>query len=246
MRSRLLVANWKMNGSLAANEILLSGIQSQDTSGCALAVCVPAPYFSQCQSALKESNVTWGAQDISAHGAGAYTGEVSVSMLRDFGCRYALVGHSERRMYHGETDEIVAAKVRRALDNGVTPIVCVGETQVEHKENRTEEVVLRQLTAALEAIGASDLHRIVVAYEPVWAIGTGETATPEIAQDVHHLLRKKLAERNENAARQVNILYGGSMRPDNARELFEMPDIDGGLVGGASLNAIDFLAIAKS
>lgn len=247
MRHKLIVGNWKMNGSLAANGILLAGIKSAPVaSSCTLAVCVPAPYLAQCQSELTGTSIAWGAQEVSAHGAGAFTGEISVGMLRDFGCRYVLIGHSERRLYHGENDEIVAEKVKRALVNSVTPIVCVGETLEEREAGQTSEVVSRQLETVLEAIGASDIPRIVVAYEPVWAIGTGKTATPQMAQDVHGLLRTKLAERNQAAAQQVNILYGGSMRPDNARELLQMPDIDGGLIGGASLNAADFVAIANA
>ena len=247
MRPKLIVGNWKMNGSLAANSILLSGIKmAAVTTGSQLAVCVPAPYLPQCQAELADSAVAWGAQDVSAHDAGAFTGEISVTMLRDFGCRYVLIGHSERRTYHGESDQSVAEKVQRALVNGVTPIVCVGETLEEREAGQTEEVVLRQLGAVLDAIGASDVPRIVVAYEPVWAIGTGKTATPQMAQEVHALLRARLAERNQQAARQINILYGGSMRPDNAGELLHMPDIDGGLIGGASLNAADFVAIANA
>lgn len=247
MRQKLIVGNWKMNGSLAANNVLLSGIKAASiTSDSKLAVCVPSPYLSQCQTELTGSDIAWGAQDVSAHGAGAFTGEVSVAMLRDFGCRYVLVGHSERRTYHGETDQMVAEKVKRALVNGVTPIVCVGETLDEREAELTEEVVTRQIEAVLDVIGASDIPRIVVAYEPVWAIGTGKTATPQMAQEVHGMLRAKLAERNPSAAREVNILYGGSMRPDNADDLLHMPDIDGGLIGGASLNANDFVAIANA
>ncbi len=247
MRPKLIVGNWKMNGSLAANSVLLSGIKAATvTADCQLAVCVPSPYLGQCQTELAGSAIAWGAQDVSAHGAGAFTGEISVAMLRDFGCRYVLVGHSERRSYHGENDQVVAEKVKRTLVNGVIPIVCVGETLEEREAGLTEEVVLRQLQTVLDAIDAGDIPRIVLAYEPVWAIGTGKTATPQMAQEVHRLLRTKLAERNPSAAGQVSILYGGSMRPDNARELLHMPDIDGGLIGGASLNAADFVAIANA
>jgi len=247
MRHKLLVGNWKMNGSLAANVILLNGLKAAilkpDRD---IAVCVPAPYLAQCQSELSGSRIGWGAQDVSAHDAGAYTGEISVSMLRDFGCRFVIVGHSERRIYHGESDVMVAEKVQRALANGVTPIVCLGETLAEREAGKTAMVVCRQLDAVLAASGADDILGMVLAYEPVWAIGTGRTATPQMAQEVHALLRAQLAEKNPHAAGRVHILYGGSMRPDNALELLQMPDIDGGLIGGASLNAADFLAIADA
>ncbi len=247
MRHKLLVGNWKMNGSLAANAILLGGIKAASLrADREIAVCVPAPYLSQCQSELKGTRITWGAQDVSAHDAGAYTGEISVAMLRDFGCRFVIVGHSERRAYHGETDQLVAEKVMRALSNGVIPIVCLGETLAEREAGKTGDVVSRQLDAVLAVIGADDMLGMVLAYEPVWAIGTGRTATPQMAQDVHALLRARLTEKNPHVADRVHILYGGSMRPDNARELLQMPDIDGGLIGGASLNAENFLAIADA
>lgn len=247
MRHKLLVGNWKMNGSLAANAILLDGIKAASLNAeCDIAVCVPAPYLAQCQSKLQGTHISWGAQDVSAHDAGAYTGEISVAMLRDFGCRFVIVGHSERRRYHGETDETVAEKAKRALSNGVMPIVCLGETLDERTAGKTSVVVSRQLEAVLAVIGADDMLGMVLAYEPVWAIGTGKTATPEMAQEVHALLRAKLSEKNPQVADRMHILYGGSMRPDNARELLQMPDIDGGLIGGASLNAEDFLAIANA
>lgn len=247
MRHKLLVGNWKMNGSLAANEILLGGIKTASLrADREIAVCVPAPYLAQCQSELKGTRIAWGAQDVSAHDAGAYTGEISVAMLRDFGCRFVIVGHSERRAYHGETDQTVAEKVMRALSNGVIPIVCLGETLAEREAGKTGDVVSRQLDAVLAVIGADDMLGMVLAYEPVWAIGTGMTATPQMAQDVHALLRARLTEKNPHVADRVHILYGGSMRPDNARELLQMHDIDGGLIGGASLNAENFLAIADA
>ncbi len=246
MRTPLIAGNWKMNGSLASNAALLDGVRAGAAGLKAeLAVCVPAPYLAQVQSALAGSGVNWGAQDLSVHDSGAYTGEVSAAMLGDFACRYVIVGHSERRSYHGETDELVAQKAVRALSAGLVPIVCVGETLAEREQGATDAVVVRQLKPVLEAVGA-DLAKIVVAYEPVWAIGTGKTATPDMAQQVHELIRATLAQADAAAAATVRILYGGSMKPDNAGELLAKPDIDGGLIGGASLKAMDFLAIAKA
>lgn len=243
MRRKLIAGNWKMNGSLAANDVLLNALKAElGQPACDVAVCVPAPYLAQCQSTLSGSPIAWGGQDISVHQSGAYTGEVSGAMFADFGCRYVIVGHSERRTYHGETDGLVAQKTVSALNAGVMPIVCVGETLVERESGQTDAVVGRQVDAVLAAISAEDLGRIVVAYEPVWAIGTGKTATPQMAQDVHAMLRARLAEKSVSAE-NVRVLYGGSMKPDNAGELLAMPDIDGGLIGGASLKAADFLAI---
>jgi triosephosphate isomerase len=246
MRTILIAGNWKMNGSLASNAGLLAGVRAGAASSTAqLAVCVPAPYLAQAQAALSGSAVAWGAQDVSVHEAGAYTGEVSAAMLGDFGCAYVIVGHSERRSYHGESDELVAQKATRVLASGMVPIVCVGETLAEREQGATDAVVIRQLKAVLEAVG-QQLGKIVIAYEPVWAIGTGKTATPEMAQQVHELIRKTLAQYDAAAAQRVQVLYGGSMKPDNARDLLAMPDIDGGLIGGASLKAADFLAIAQA
>jgi len=236
-----------MNGSLVANAALLAEIKAGLAApACDIAVCAPAPYLAQCQAELAGSAIAWGAQDVSAHAAGAYTGEVAVGMLKDFACRYVIVGHSERRAYHAESDELVAQKALRALQAGVVPIVCVGETLAEREAGQTDAVVGRQLAAVLDVLDAADLARIVVAYEPVWAIGTGKTATPQMAQDVHSALRAKLAGKNPTAAVEVKILYGGSMKPDNAAELLAMPDIDGGLIGGAALKAVDFLAIVAA
>lgn len=246
MRATLIAGNWKMNGSLASNAGLLDGVRAGAASSKAqLAVCVPAPYLAQAQAALAGSAVAWGAQDVSVHESGAYTGEVSAAMLGDFGCTFAIVGHSERRSYHGESDELVAQKAMRALAAGLVPIVCVGETLAEREQGATDAVVIRQLAPVLDAVGPQ-LAKIVIAYEPVWAIGTGKTATPEMAQQVHELIRRTLAQRDAAAAQQVQILYGGSMKPDNAKDLLAMPDIDGGLIGGASLKAADFLAIAQA
>lgn len=244
MRSKLVVGNWKMNGGLAANAELLGEITSGWTRlpGRELAVCVPYPYLMQAQAALSSTAVAWGAQDVSEHAAGAYTGEVSAGMLVEFGCRYAIVGHSERRAYFCDSDGVVAAKAKAALSAGITPIVCVGETLAEREAGTTEAVVLRQIDAVLEKVG-QDASRMVVAYEPVWAIGTGRTATPVEAEAVHATLRARLAKAG---AEEVRLLYGGSVKPDNAEALFGMADIDGGLIGGASLKSTEFLAIAHA
>jgi triosephosphate isomerase len=242
MKKKLIAGNWKMNGSLATNEslvkALLAGLSAQP---CDVALCVPAVYLAQLQALVAGSRIDLGAQDISMHDSGAYTGEVSGAMLKEFGVRYAIVGHSERRQYHGETDQVVAAKARTALASGVTPIVCVGETLAERDANRTEEVVKRQLAAVIHANGHC-ISEIVVAYEPVWAIGTGKTTSPEQAQQVHGVLRAQLKAASAQAER-IHILYGGSMNAANAAQLLAQPDIDGGLVGGASLKAPDFLSI---
>ncbi|MFZ2294719.1 MAG: triose-phosphate isomerase [Polaromonas sp.] len=244
---KLIAGNWKMNGSLAANEELLAALAQglAVTPSCEIALCVPAPYLAQIQ-ALKSvhsslSPIDVGAQDVSAHASGAYTGEISAAMLKDLGCRYAIVGHSERRQYHGENDAQVADKARAALAAGITPIVCVGETLAERDAGRTEEVVKRQLAAVIHANGHC-ISEVVVAYEPVWAIGTGKTASPEEAQAVHAVLRAQLKAATDQSAR-VKILYGGSMNAANAASLLAQPDIDGGLIGGASLKAPDFLKI---
>jgi triosephosphate isomerase len=242
---KLIAGNWKMNGSLAANEALvqamLAGIGSPKAD---VALCAPAPYLSQLQSLLNGSPIAWGSQDVSAHEQGAFTGEVSAAMLRDFACRYAIVGHSERRQYHGETDAVVAEKAQRALAAGITPIVCVGETLAEREAGMTEEVVKRQLAAVIHLVGHC-ITEIVVAYEPVWAIGTGKTATPEQAQAVHAVLRAQLKAATPHPER-IQILYGGSMNAANAATLLAQPDIDGGLIGGASLKAPDFLQIVAA
>jgi triosephosphate isomerase len=244
MRRKLVVGNWKMNGSRAANAALLSGISAGlGDAAAACAVCPPAPYLAQCETVLSGTPVAWGAQDVSAHAAGAYTGEVSAAMLADFACRYVIVGHSERRACHAESSELVAKKAVAALGAGLTPIVCVGESLAEREGGHTVAVVSTQLAAVLALLDAAAVARIVLAYEPVWAIGTGKTATPEMAQEVHAQLRAQLKEKNAAAADTVQILYGGSMKPDNARELMAQPDIDGGLIGGAALKAADFLAI---
>jgi triosephosphate isomerase (TIM) len=244
---KLIAGNWKMNGSLAGNEALVKAMLAglgNAVPAADMALCAPAPYLAQLQALLQGSAIAWGAQDVSGHEQGAYTGEVSVAMLKDFACRYAIVGHSERRQYHGETDVLVAAKAQRALAGGVTPIVCVGETLAEREAGQTEAVVKRQLAAVIHAV-AHCTSEIVVAYEPVWAIGTGKTASPEQAQQVHAVLRAQLSAATQHPER-VHILYGGSMNAANAASLLAQPDIDGGLIGGASLKAADFLQIVAS
>jgi triosephosphate isomerase len=244
MRPKLIVGNWKMNGSRAGNAALLAGIAAGlEGAKASCAVCVPAPYLQQCEDTLKGGPIAWGAQDVSAWPAGAYTGEVCAKMLADFGCRYVIVGHSERRAYHCESNGLVAKKALAALEEGLTPIVCVGETLEQREAGQTFDVVGAQLDAVLELLPANAVAKIVVAYEPVWAIGTGRTATPAMAQEVHASLREQLRARNGEAADGVAILYGGSMKPENAAELLAQPDIDGGLIGGAALKAQDFLAI---
>jgi triosephosphate isomerase len=243
-RRKLVVGNWKMHGSHAANAELLQGILAGGPTNADLAVCVPFPYLSEVAVTLANSAVAWGSQDVSAHEQGAYTGEVSATMLREFGCRYAIVGHSERRSYHGESDQAVADKAKAALGKGITPIVCVGETLAQREAGETEAVVKRQLSAVIHTLGHC-VGEMVVAYEPVWAIGTGKVATPEQAQAVHALLRAQLRAATPQAD-TMKILYGGSMKPDNAPTLLSQPDIDGGLIGGAALKAADFLAIARA
>jgi triosephosphate isomerase len=244
-QAKLMVGNWKMHGSLAANASLLSELLSgMGGVNCLAAVCVPATHLAQAQSLLAGSALALGAQDVSAHESGAYTGEVSAAMLRDFAVRYVIVGHSERRQFHGETDTVVAHKAQRALATGITPIVCVGESLAEHEAGQTEAVVKRQLAAVIHTNGHC-ISEIVVAYEPVWAIGTGLTATPEQAQGVHAVLRAQLQAATAQADR-VSILYGGSMNAANAADLLAQPDVDGGLIGGASLKASDFLSMLKA
>ena len=241
MRTPLVAGNWKMHGNRASNRALLdavlAGIESLDGVECA--VCVPFPYLGEVAERLAKTRLAWGAQNLSEHAQGAFTGEVSAPMLAEFGCRYVLVGHSERRQLFGETDATVAAKYAAALAQGVKPVLCVGETLAEREAGRTEEVVGRQLQAALDLNGIKSFENAVVAYEPVWAIGTGRTSKPEQAQEVHFFLRKKLHQ-------GTRLLYGGSVKPDNAAALFSMRDVDGGLIGGASLAAGDFIAVVQA
>jgi triosephosphate isomerase len=232
--SRLVAGNWKMHGSRASIAALLDALVEENPSGCA--VCAPFPYLAQVAERLRGSRIAWGAQNVSEHAQGAYTGEVSAAMLAEFGCCYVIVGHSERRHIFGESDAQVAAKFAAVRGAGMTPILCVGETLEEREAGRTEQVVARQLDVVLQK---STFTGAVLAYEPVWAIGTGRNATPEQAQAVHAFLRRKLSP-------DTLILYGGSVKPQNAAEIFAMPDVDGGLIGGASLVAKDFLDIVKA
>lgn len=245
MRRSMVAGNWKMHGSLQANgERLGALVAAAPRAACDVAVCVPFPYLAQAQALLDACGIALGAQDCSMHEQGAYTGEVSAGMLRDFGCRYVIVGHSERRALHGESDAAVAAKAGRALGCGLTPIVCVGETLAQREQGQTEAVVGSQLETVLHLLGAP-ASGIVLAYEPVWAIGTGRSASAAQAQEVHAFLRAR-ARHHAIDAEALRILYGGSVKPDNAAELFAQPDIDGGLIGGASLQAADFLAIVTA
>ena len=237
-----------MCGALAQNEALLNaltaGMAQMPRVGCA--VCVPFPYLVQTQQLLRDTPIKWGAQDVHQLDTGAYTGEVSASMLCDFGCHYVLVGHSERRSLYGESSQLVAEKFAAAQKAGLIPILCIGETLAQREEGVTEAVVAEQLDAVISRLGVQALHNAVVAYEPVWAIGTGKTASPEQAQAVHAFIRQRVAGHDGQIAGSLCILYGGSVKAGNAAQLFSMPDIDGGLVGGASLVAEDFLAICKA
>ena len=237
-----------MHGDEASNRALVSGIieGAPNAENVSLLVCPPYPYLASVAGQLQGSNVGLGAQNVSEHETGAYTGEVAPAMLRDVGCGYAIVGHSERRTLYGETSEQVAEKMAAALAEGLIPILCVGETLEQRESGSTEQVVAEQLVAAIERNGIAAVGSSVIAYEPVWAIGTGKTATPEQAQDVHRYIRSVLAQHDASVAEKVQILYGGSVKGDNAAGLFGMPDIDGGLIGGASLKAADFLAIARA
>ncbi|MDR5878360.1 triose-phosphate isomerase [Caballeronia sp. LZ032] len=247
-RAKLVVGNWKMHGRISENAALLTEVAAGASAlqkDVRVGVCVPCPYLAQSQALLGGSVVKWGVQDVSAHAGGAYTGEVAAEMAVDFGVTYAIVGHSERRAYHRESPELVGAKTLRALEAGLTPIVCVGETLEERESGATEQVIGTQLDAVLALLSEEQAAGIVVAYEPVWAIGTGKTAQPEQAQAVHAFLRRKLQEKGAAVANAL-LLYGGSVKPDNARELFAQGDIDGGLIGGASLKSKDFLAICRA
>ncbi len=248
MRRRLVAGNWKMHGSAERNQTLLEGLVARTGSlqevDCA--VCVPFPYLSQARALLVGSVVGWGAQNVSERADGAFTGEVSVSMLADFGCRYVIVGHSERRSLFGESDELVAAKAEAVLANGLIPIVCVGESLDERDRHVTEAVVSRQLDAVIAKIGVNGLGNSVVAYEPVWAIGTGKMASPQQAQAVHAFLRNRVTAQNAGVGERLTILYGGSVKGANAATLFAMNDIDGGLIGGASLDLTEFMAICEA
>ncbi len=247
-RPRLVIGNWKMNGDLASNAALVASVVAglATETDCQVAVCVPFPYLSQVAGRLTGSSIALGSQDVSEFERGAFTGEVSASMLHDFGCRYAIVGHSERRTWFGDTSERVALKAERAIGQGITPIACIGETLQEREQGRAEEIVAMQLDAVLERIGTKGIAASVLAYEPVWAIGTGKTAAPEEAQAMHASIRAHVAKHDAKVAAGLVILYGGSVKASNAGLLFGCADIDGGLIGGASLVADDFLGIVKA
>ena len=248
MRIKFVAGNWKMNGNLATNQALLQALVPalSRVTGVKCAICAPYPYLAHVQQLLSGSGIGWGAQNVSQYDSGAYTGEVSGSMLVDFGCRYVIVGHSERRTLFGETSEVVAQKYAAALKSGLTPILCVGETLAQREAGTTQSVVAAQLDAVVERSGAQSFAQAVIAYEPVWAIGTGKTASPEEAQAVHAFIRERLGGMDATVASNVQVLYGGSVKGSNAAQLFGMADIDGGLIGGASLDAQDFAAIVQA
>jgi triosephosphate isomerase (TIM) len=248
MRGRLVAGNWKMHGSLAANQRLLEAVKSYAATrpSVDIAVCVPFPYLAQAAAMLAGTSVALGAQNVSEHDSGAYTGEVSGAMLRELDCRFVIIGHSERRTHYGERDALVAAKFAAAQRVGLIPILCIGETLAEREEGTTEVVLSRQLRAVMDAAGVAALRDAVLAYEPVWAIGTGRTATPDQAHRAHAYIRGLISERDSGVAAEIRVLYGGSVKPSNAKELFTMPDVDGGLIGGASLVADDFVAICRA
>ena len=247
MRLPLVAGNWKLNGSLTANHDLLSGIiAGLPEAGVDVMVCPPAVYLAPTAAELQGSRIQLGAQDVSSHAEGAFTGEVAGAMLRDVGCTHTLIGHSERRTLFGDTDEIVAAKFVAARDAGLVPVLCIGETLEERQAGTTMEVVHRQLDAVINKVGAAGFAGTIVAYEPVWAIGTGHTATPEQAQEVHAEIRARLSVADAKIGAETRILYGGSVKGANAADLFARQDIDGGLIGGASLQAGEFLTICKA
>lgn len=246
-RRPLVVGNWKMHGTLASASELLNALRNNlQQSTVDVAVCAPFVHLSLCRDHLTISGIRWGAQNLSEYSQGAYTGEIAGSMLADFGCHYVIVGHSERRALFGDTDDAVVAKLRQALAAGLIPILCVGETLAEREDNVTEQVIARQLHAVLDALLPEQLAQVVVAYEPVWAIGTGKTATPEQAQAVHAYIRQLWAAREPLQSGALIVLYGGSVKADNAPLLFAQPDVDGGLVGGAALDAVQFCAIVNA
>lgn len=248
MRRPLVAGNWKMNGSLESVRSLLEGIKQGvgEVKNAEVAVCPPFIYLPEVEQLLSGGDIAWGGQDLSTESSGAFTGEVAASMLNDFGCKYVIVGHSERRTYHAESDQLVAKKFAVARAAGLAPILCIGETLEEREAGITNQVVARQLDAVIELEGVDALADGVIAYEPVWAIGTGKTATPDQAQEVHAFIRSRVADKSSSVADQLRILYGGSMKPGNAAELIGKPDIDGGLIGGASLKAENFLGICTA
>jgi triosephosphate isomerase len=247
MRKTIIAGNWKMNASKASVKSLIDGILSgMEGVNSEVLVCVPFPYMSQVESLIEGSNLKLGAQNININSSGAFTGEVSADMIKDFGAKYVIAGHSERRSLYGETSSVVAEKTKAAIDAGLSPLLCVGESLEQREAGKTETVVAEQINAVIELVGIESFDSIIIAYEPVWAIGTGMTATPEQAQAVHFFIRNLLGESSENIAQKTPILYGGSMNAGNAVELISCPDIDGGLIGGAALKAEDFLQICKA
>ena len=248
MRRTLIAGNWKMNGSLSSIEELINGIKGglTDVTNADMAVCPPAVYISKVNELIGDAKIGLGSQNICDQESGAFTGELAPSMLKEFNCSYAIIGHSERRSLYGESDELVAKRFAMAVQSGITPLFCIGETLEERESGVMEDVVSRQLDAVIDTQGIEAIGQCVIAYEPVWAIGTGVTASPEQAQAVHAFIRSKLAALSTEVAEKVQILYGGSMNAGNAKELLSQPDIDGGLIGGAALKAGDFLAIGKS
>ena len=246
MRTTLIAGNWKMNGSLQSVIELVEEIKAGEAGRALLAVCPPAVYLMKVGGMLDGTDIALGAQNVCDRESGAFTGEIGASMLKECGCQYAIVGHSERRALYQESDELVARRFAMAVASGLVPILCIGETLEQREQGVTEEIVARQLDAVIEQQGVSVIGQSVIAYEPVWAIGTGKVATPEQAQAVHGFIREKIAALDTGVADKVQILYGGSMNPENAGELLSKPDIDGGLIGGASLKATDFLAIGQS
>ena len=248
MRKYIIAGNWKMNGTIPETEALINGLLAGDSKSANATVLVCPPYTSLqfAYNLIKDSHIQLGAQDMSAHEKGAYTAEISAQMLLTVGVSFCILGHSERRQYHNETDMMVNAKARAALNADLTPIICVGETLEQRESGQTEQIVGAQIDGCLDGFSAEDIKRSVIAYEPVWAIGTGKTATPEMAQEVHKFIRNRIAEIDKDASDLIPILYGGSVKPDNAAELLSQPDLDGALVGGASLKAEDFIGIIKS
>ena len=248
MRRKMVAGNWKMNGNLSENKQLLNAVVTSldGLQGVEFLVCVPYLYLPSVQDVLQNTNIAWGAQNVSQYEKGPYTGEISASMLNDFECRYVIVGHSERRALFGEDSHTVAEKYQAAQRAGITPILCVGESLEQREAGTTEQVIEDQLAAVIKLAGIESLVNAIIAYEPVWAIGTGRSASPEQAQDIHSFIREGIEKRNDNIANDLTILYGGSVKESNASELFDMPDIDGGLIGGASLVAKDFAGICRA
>lgn len=248
MRQPLVVGNWKMNGSIASIQSLLEGIKQAipTVPSAEVGVCPPFVYLFQVSSSLGNTPITWGAQNVSHEAPGAFTGEIATGMLADFRCKYVIIGHSERRHIYGETDDLIAKKWVATQKAGMIPILCVGELLEEREANQTEQVVGRQLEAVLKLTGIGSFNKGVIAYEPVWAIGTGKTASPQQAQEMHAFIRQQLAQYDAAIAQKVQILYGGSVKGSNAAELFAMPDIDGGLIGGAALKAEEFITICQA